>query len=1612
MFSARTEQWKTGLIDDLAALARERLAPEHGEPAAHFVRQYYLGVAADDLAESQPLDLFGAAVAHWTLARRRPPGLRKLCVYNPSFEKHGWQSTHTIIEIVTDDMPFLVDSVSMALNRHGFTVHLIVHPIMRLERDREGDLLSVHDPDANAGGLESIIHAEVNRESDPHILERLKEDLYRTLDDVRMAVEDRPQMRAALSLASQELSARPPVHPAVPESLAFLEWIAQDNFVLLGYRDHRLIRSSGTEELAIVAGSGLGLLRERMAPAISRSFAELPAEVKRLALDPYPLIVTKSSSRSTVHRPGYLDYIGVKRFGAKGEVIGEHRFLGLYAASAYQSDPKAIPLLRHKIDRVIARSGLLPGSHSRRALLFILDSYPRDELFQIGEDELLQFAMEIMHLQERQRVRLFVREDPYGRFFSCLVFAPRDRFHTELRQRMQAILRSAFDASQVDFTVALSESPLARIHFIVHAKSGGPADYDVQEIEARLAEATRSWQDRLHEALLEAHGEETGNDLLSRYRDAFPVAYREDFSARSTVYDIGKIEAALASGHLEMHLFGAPEIIAAELSFKLYHALASIPLSDVLPVLENMGVTVAADRSYEIKAPAAAVWIHEYQLKHDEGEGFDVDAVRAKFQDAFAQVWSGVVENDGFNRLVLRAWLEARQILVLRAYCRYLRHLGMAFSQSYMEDCMAHNPGIVHMLVDLFQARFDPQRKRRAGAVSTLAAYVEGALDNVTSLDEDRILRAAFTLIQATTRTNYFQRDAAGRDKPYLSVKLNPALIPRLPKPRPMFEVFIYSARTEGVHLRSGKVARGGVRWSDRREDFRTEVLGLMKAQRVKNALIVPVGAKGGFVVKHPPPTGGPEASRREGAAYYEIFIRGLLDITDNRAGERVVAPRDVVRYDEDDPYLVVAADKGTAAFSDLANAIAREYGFWLGDAFASGGSAGYDHKRMGITARGAWEAVKHHFRDLGLDVASQDFTVVGIGDMAGDVFGNGMLQSRHIKLIGAFNHQHIFLDPNPDPESSYEERRRLFAQAGTTWADYDPALISSGGGVYPRAAKAIALSTEIKEALALQAERLTPAEIIRALLKAPVDLLWNGGIGTFVKAHAESHAEIGDRSNDGVRVDAHELRCRVIAEGGNLGLTQRGRIEYALGGGRLNTDAIDNCGGVDCSDREVNLKIPLNAATARGDLSDKMRNQLLAEMSEEVAGHVLQDCYRQVRAISIAEAEARSQLEGCQQLMTALERDGLLDRTLEALPGEEALAERKAAGLGLTRPEIAVLLAYAKMDLYPEILASDLPDEPYLASVLERYFPAPLRLRFPQELLDHRLRREIIATIVTNSMVNRAGITFGLRMHELTGRDVPAIARAYLAARDVFEVRGLWDEIDRSENRAARAVQIELILETQRLVERATRWFLRRSRRPLDIAVAVKQFGPAVQWFGQQLDQPVIGTEGQGVARSIETWTRQGVPQELAVKSARLRSLVHVLDISEICMQAGRELGAVGTVYCDLSERLKIDWLRDQIERLPLQGAWQERARIEAGDELAALHSELTVLVLKAATEPGEGLIDRRSGPFRDALKRYHHLISEIGNAEQCDLAMVTVALAELRALARCDFANAAYGS
>nr|MDQ3386873.1 NAD-glutamate dehydrogenase [Actinomycetota bacterium] len=1112
-----------------------------------------------------PIDIYGAAVSQWTLAQQREPGTTKIRVYNPQFDEHGWQSSHTVAEIVTDDMPFLVDSTRMEVNRQGYAIHLMIHPIMRVRRDDSGRLIEILPPDSEDDSAisESVIHVEVDRQTEPEILQKLHENLTRIFKQVRSAVDDWPTMREQIHdiLANFDDATLPVDNENATEVKAFLEWVADNNFTFLGYREYSLETKNGDESLSPVADSGLGILRISNSKPISRSFAKLPPDVRRLARAPKLLNLTKANTRSSVHRPSYLDYIGVKVFDADGEVTGERRFLGLYTFSAYSESTFEIPIIRRKVRYVLDRADFPEGSHNEKDLVEILETYPRDELFQIDRSELFDIAMGILHLQERQRVRVFIRRDTYGRFFSCLAYVPRDRYNTEIRQRMQDILQTALSGENVEFNVRLSESVLARIHFIVYTNADESPDYDVEDIEERLVETTRSWTDNLYDALVEQCGEERGVELYHRYREAFPPGYRDGFLARSAVTDLRKIEGLASDDDIAMTLYHPLEEAEDFLGFKLYRAGGQISLSNILPVLEDMGVEVVDERPHKIEpAGSPPVWIYDFGLVHGTQEGLQTGEVKEIFQDAFARTWRGDVEADGFNRLVLRARLTWREITILRAYCKYLRQTGMTFSQSYMESTLFANPHIARLLVELFQTRLDPAKQTRAEKeTERLTEKIRTALDEVVSLDEDRILNSFLNVTLATIRTNYYQTGEDGEPKSYLSFKLDPSGIPELPLPKPMFEIFVYSPRMEGVHLRGGEVARGGIRWSDRREDFRTEILGLMKAQTVKNAVIVPVGAKGGFVVKRPPTEGGRDAMMQEVVACYKTLIRGMLDITDNISGDAIIPPPDVVRYDRDDPYLVVAADKGTATFSDTANGISEDYGFWLGDAFASGGSVGYDHKEMGITARGAWESVARNFRELGLDTANDDFTTIGIGDMSGDVFGNGTLLSRHIKLVGAFNHLNIFLDPDPDPEASFVERERLFKMPRSSWTDYDKTLISEGGGVFPRTAKSIPLSTQVRELLGVDDESMTPNELLSTMLKAQVDLLWNGGIGTYVKSSTESHAEVGDRANDVLRVNGDELRCRVVGEGGNLGFTQRGRIEYALNGGGIYMDAIDN---------------------------------------------------------------------------------------------------------------------------------------------------------------------------------------------------------------------------------------------------------------------------------------------------------------------------------------------------------------------------------------------------------------------------------------------------------------------
>ncbi|MGQ0550199.1 MAG: NAD-glutamate dehydrogenase [Armatimonadota bacterium] len=1606
--ATKLDEAKAELIDKVTAFARGKIRRDQDATVEAFVRQYYGGVAPDDLVERTVIDLYGAAVAHLSLARQRTPGTPRIRVYTPEFDEHGWQSTHTVVEIVTDDMPFLVDSVSMELNRHGCGIHLVVHPIMHVRRDPAGELVEVLTPDASVKDAirESFIHVEVDRQTEAERPPGLRADLERVLGDVRAAVEDWKKILAkAREIIAGIEASPPPLDPEeVAEAKALLQWMVDDHFTFLGYREYDLVSDGGEETLRAAPDSGLGILRETRARPVSHSFARLPPEVRRKARERQLLNLTKANSRATVHRATYLDYVGVKRFDASGEVIGERRFLGLYTSVAYNTSPREIPLLRRKVAAVIRRAGFPPASHSGKDLMAILESFPRDELFQISEDELFEIATGILQLQERRRVRLFVRRDSFGRFVSCQVYIPRDRYTTDVRLRIQEILQEAFHGTSVEYTVRVSESILARLHVIMYTDPGQVPAYDVREIEARLAEATRSWTDDLQDALVEQCGEERGVRFFRRFGEAFPAAYREDFSARTAVADIKRIEDLSPDGDLGMSLYHPIEARDGFVRFKVFRSGRSISLSDVLPLFQNMGVTVLNVRPYEVRAvESAPVWIYDFSLGTGEA-ALATGEVKEIFQDAFARVWRGEIENDGFNRLVLLAGLTSRQVTILRAYSKYLRQIGTTFSQSYMEETLARNPQIARRLAELFQLRFDPRGAHAGPDAARIAAEIETDLDGVASLDEDRILRNFLHLTQATLRTNYFQKGADGRPKPYLSVKLDPSRVPDLPRPRPMFEIFVYSPRMEGVHLRGGKVARGGIRWSDRREDFRTEILGLMKAQTVKNAVIVPVGAKGGFVLKQPPTGGDREALMREGVACYRTLISGLLDLSDNLMGGKVIPPPDVVRYDGDDPYLVVAADKGTATFSDIANAISAEYGFWLGDAFASGGSSGYDHKKMAITARGAWESVKRHFRELGIDIHTTDFTAVGIGDMSGDVFGNGMLYSRHLKLVAAFDHRHIFLDPNPDPEASFKERERLFGLPRSSWGDYDKTVLSPGGGVFPRTAKSVPLSPEIRRALDVDAAALTPHELIRAVLKAPVDLLYNGGIGTYVKAHDESHADVGDKANDAVRIDATELRCRAVCEGGNLGLTQRGRIEYALGGGLINTDAIDNSAGVDCSDHEVNIKILLDAVVTAGDMTAKQRNALLAEMTDEVAELVLRDNIGQTRALANARAQAASMLDVHGRYIVSLEQAGRLDRAIEFLPDTEALAERKAAGLGLTTPELAVLLAYTKIVLFDDVLASDVPEDPHLSSELERYFPTPLRDRFRGQMQSHRLRREIIATCVTNRMVNQAGISFAFRLAEETTAGPPDIARAHAVARDVFAMPALSAEIAELDHRIAAGTQTAMVLEGRRLVERATRWLLRYRRRPLDIAALVSFFSPGAAALAERLPTLLVGADRETLEDESRRLVAEGVPERLAARVAGFGPMSAALDLVEIAHAAARPIESVAATYFSLGDRLLLHWLRDRISALPRGDRWQALARVSLRDDLYATQRAITADVLRtgAPEMDANAHIDAWIAQNRAQVEHSLQVLGDIKSAGTFNLATLSVALREIRNLVR----------
>jgi len=1604
------------LIDQITDTVRAKLPPEQAIEAAEFADQYYAQVAPEDLAERSLPDLYGAAMSHWHFARNFAGGAAKLRVYNPRLDEHGWQSTHTVVEIVNDDMPFLVDSITMEVNRQGLTMHLIVHPVLKIRRDAEHRVIGLARERDEAGGrFESLIHVEVDRRTDPKRLAELHQGLSRILADVRAAVEDWKPMRQAVIDTAAELRTGAPKVSAddLAEDLAFLEWLADDNFTLLGQRDYDLVSVNGEDSLR-VAGAGLGILRVTGDTAsASTAFAALPAEVRALARGPRVLLLTKSNARSTVHRPGYLDYIGVKRFDTEGRVLGERRFIGLYTSTAYNANASDIPLLRRKVAAVVQRAGFLPKSHAAKALVTILDQYPRDELFQIEPNELYATAMGILRLGERQRTRLFLRRDAFGRFVSCLIYVPRENYNTDLRARMQALLTQALNGVSSEFSVQFSDSPLARVMIVVRTQggaSGKAAKVDVSELEQRLVRLARSWDDHLRDALTEAVGEERGNALFDRYAGGFAAGYRADHAPRAAVRDIELMESLTGPDALAMSLYVPLEAPPGRLRFKLVRAGQLAPLSQSLPMLEHMGVQVLEERPYEVRRSEPGrnsdVWIDDFGMRVPGADEIDVEHLRGRFHDAVARTWHGDNDNDDFNRLVLLAGLDWRGVAVLRAYARYAKQAAFTFSQAYIEQALATHPQVATDLVALFVARFDPQAEGdRAERQAQVEQRIGAALDEVANLDEDRILRHYLALVQATLRTNFFQRTPDGQHKPVLAFKFDPSKVPGLPEPRPMFEIFVSSPRLEGVHLRFGRVARGGLRWSDRMEDYRTEVLGLVKAQQVKNVVIVPVGSKGGFVLKRAPPAGDREALMKEGVACYQAYLRGLLDVTDNLVAGKVVPPKDVVRHDADDPYLVVAADKGTATFSDTANAIAAEFGFWLGDAFASGGSVGYDHKKMAITARGAWESVKRHFRSFGHDTQTQDFTVVGVGDMSGDVFGNGMLLSRHIRLVASFDHRHIFIDPNPDAAATFAERERLFALPRSSWADYDAVKISAGGGVFTRSAKSIPLSPEARSALGIEADvaQMTPAELMHAILRAPADLFYNGGIGTYVKASTETHAQCGDRANDAIRVDGSALRCKVVAEGGNLGCTQLGRIEYALKGGLINTDAIDNSAGVDCSDHEVNIKILLNAVVADGELTLKQRDKLLAEMTDDVAALVLRDNTFQNQVLAVTRSRGAALLDEQGRTMRHLAASGRLNRKLEFLPDDATLAARAQAGVGLTAPELAVLLAYHKMALYDAVLDSDVPEDGYIATSLQRYFPARLHPQFPAALQAHALKREIIATHVVNSMVNRVGPTFVHRLHEETGAAVPDIVRAYLATREIFGLVPLWLANEALDHQVTESTQNAIVLASVRLIERGTVWLLQHPDALRDLDATIRRFGPGVAAVGEGLAAWLAPNERAALDATVAQWTTLGVPADLAQRVAHLEAQVAGLDIVEVAAESGADVPTVAGVYFGVGGRLDLGWMSQQITGLPALSHWQALARVAMRNDLSSLARELARSVLAAGTEGSDAASRIAAWEARRAsqIARCHQVLADVKPAAAVDMPMLSVLLRELRSLA-----------
>ncbi|MFK7866960.1 MAG: NAD-glutamate dehydrogenase [Alphaproteobacteria bacterium] len=1619
------QQQHDDIIGQIIALSRKQFKADQKQ--AHsgfecdfdaFIPVFFRHLEVDDAANAQIPDLLGAAFSLWRFAEKFDLSQHQLKIFTPKAQVHGWHSRHTILQLVTKDMPFLVDSICQALSAQDIAIHRLLHPVIKLQAPYEGSNLSV-------------IYIEIDHISDQDQLAVLQGELDATLLDVQNGVNDWRQMLEKIKQVSVNIKtyrhslskqADQQELEELQESAAFIDWICDNHFTILGYRELIYNHQDKKSAWSLDKATGLGILRDDQRTIFegARDQQGLTNSMRQQVAMPNQIRIAKANERAKVHRRTNFDVIFVKRYqqdsakDSKPVLCGQSMIVGLFTSEVYRKQATSIPFVRKKIDEVFERLDFQPQGHGAKALAHVLETYPRDELFQIDTDQLVHNVKQIMHLAERPRPAIFMRVDSFKRHVSALCFLPKDRFSSTLRRRLADMIGNLIKGEVTTYNTQLSSDPLAQVLFIFKTNPDNLIEPDPDELQAALLDLCRDWADQLKEGLHDSFGEERGNQLWNIYGHAFPLSYQENTSIQVAIHDIEVIETLYARDDqdITVNLYQPVAFASNQLRLKLCRMGEIVVLSDIVPILENMGLRVIEEHPWrlepkrdlkdDIHAESAhnKLYIHDFSLEIMGDYEIEIEQVRDIFHEALLKIWTGKADNDGFNRLILQAKLNWREIVLIRAYAKYLQQASIPFSQSYMQATLSKNPQVTRNLIDLFLLRFDPDlAATHDSKMQALNDNIGKLLDQVQSLDEDRILRRFLNLIHSTLRTNYFQTDAQHRPHNWLSFKFDSRSIIDLPEPAPMIEIFVFSTRFEAVHLRFGLVARGGLRWSDRLEDFRTEILGLVKAQQVKNAVIVPVGSKGGFVLKQAAGMNRAEFMA-EGVACYKNFIQAMLDITDNLVAGVLTPPGSVVRHDGDDAYLVVAADKGTATFSDHANQVAIDHGFWLGDAFASGGSAGYDHKQMGITAKGAWVAVQRHFRELGHDTQSQDFTAIGVGDMAGDVFGNGMLLSKHIRLQAAFNHLHIFIDPAPDAASSYEERKRLF-DAVQAWGEYDTQKLSAGGMIYSRKDKSLTLTSEIKAMLGLEQDQMSPNALIHALLQMKVDLLWFGGIGTYVKQSRESHADVGDRANDTIRVNANQLNCRVIGEGANLGMTQLARIEFAQASGAVNSDAIDNSAGVDCSDHEVNIKILLGQIVETGDLTEKQRNKLLVAMTDQVSSLVLRDNYQQTQSLSVCQSIAAQHLDRHHRLLKSLERTGDMNRSIEFLPDEEEFDARRQQKTGLMRPELAVLLAYAKNVTYQEILASDLPDDPMLKDDLALYFPVQLQGDYLDAIHSHKLKREIIATSITNSMINRSGLDFVNQARTDTGASADQIARAYLIVREVFELRSLWKEIEDGDGKIPAKIQYRMAYETRRTIERMTAWLIRYHPKLDDIGKLIAHYKPGVTSFKAHYRDILSDSAYQELESRRNNFKVENVSDQLAEEIGSLKLLSTAWDVVRLqSINPNWDIVPLGKCYSHIGMRFKFDHLRSTANHLQsAEGNWNRLALGAVIDDLWMLQFTLTRKIIADHPENQDNPTDLWLAKDTPALQRIDSLLHDLTHYPVLDLAMLSVAVRELRA-------------